>query len=251
MKGCTSENSPRCAAVTVRSGSASVYARVALVRVRDDERFGCADDVAFDAASDAPARCLREWPLAIEDARAGERPVDDIGRGTPRLAPTCTMRCAWPDDRPAVAASDEEEALARGGRPVIGRDEQLVLERVAESRERAEPFAKGFAHALGIGTAVGTERPPRLKLFDVFEDDDPGLDGLRPADDDPGEAADLPRDGAVPFAFENGGSPAKTRRDRRAGYRRRRAGRPRECFRRSAWSRGGWPGASRLPRAND
>src|SRR3546814_3907809 len=63
-----------------------VYAQAgAVVGDRHDEGIRSVYDVAHDAARDALQRGLGEWTLALEDARAGDRPVDRSEEHTSEL----------------------------------------------------------------------------------------------------------------------------------------------------------------------
>jgi hypothetical protein len=95
-----------------------------------------------------------------------------------------------PEDRLPIATRHQEQPLADGRCAIVARPKLSPLDVIAEVAKLSEPRPESEAATHWARTAVVGERPPVLEFFDVLEDDDARLDGLRPAHHDPGEAAD-------------------------------------------------------------
>ena len=188
-------------------------AAVAVVHA-DEERPHRVHDVAHRALGDAghggvskrtvradvPARL--DLGGGLEDRRARERPVDDLGRGPPRLQQAgphrlglrVAVRRRRPLDRATVAASDEEQALPDCRCAVIAGPQLAPLDHVAHRLEGLHEALEGRAALERARLAVIEERAPILKLFDVLQGDDfgplPLRQALDPAHPDPRQAAD-------------------------------------------------------------
>jgi hypothetical protein len=191
MAGATS----KCSALltTVLSGSRTLRTLPASpwpVTQANDERLGRVDHVALDAGRHAAQRGLSQRALTLEDAGAGNRPVDALGRGAVRLAPRA-VRGLRPHDGLPVTPRDKEQALAAGRCAVVARAQLAPLDGVAQAVQGVDEGAELAAAVARAGPAVLGERPPGDELFDVLQADDARLHGGCPAHRHPGQAADL------------------------------------------------------------
>jgi len=148
------------------------------------------DDIAADPLGDATLSGDGELAATLEDGGAGHRPVNALGGRPVGQATPGAMRGLWPDDRLTVAAGDEEQALSRGRRAVVGGDQRAPLDHIAEIPEVADPGAERLALAVWAWLA-SDDRPPALELLHVLEHDDARPDLCRPPDHHPREAADM------------------------------------------------------------
>src|SRR5690606_28995814 len=138
-------------------------------------------------------------PLAGEYRRAGQRPVDDFCRRSPRLellgfdrrAGRVAVGGFWPADGLAGTAWAEEPAPADGRCAVAAGAHLAVIPRVAVAAQRVNETHESAALVLGAWPAFLSDRPPGHKLFDVLEHDDLGPYRGCVADGDPGEATDF------------------------------------------------------------
>ena len=176
-----------------------VDARIPAVGHGHDEGFCGLDDVAHGAARDAAQGGVGKRPLDAdgagflggeEDARAGAPPVDALGGG-PVGQQALAVRGRGPDDRTAVAAGDDEQALAHGGRAVVAGAELAPLDGVAQVAELGGPAAEGVALAFPVGKAVVAEGTPAPEFLHVLQADHGGAHAPGPEQDDPGEVADV------------------------------------------------------------
>jgi hypothetical protein len=108
----------------------------------------------------------------------GMRPVDAVGRRAPRQqlarahrqAVGRAVRRRRPDDRVAVAARHQEQALADGRRAVVAAAQLAVLDHVAQGLLRLRfQRRKVLPLALRARLVVLAQRAPGLELLDVLQ----------------------------------------------------------------------------------
>jgi hypothetical protein len=97
----------------------------------------------------------------------------------------------WPDDGQAVAAGDQEQALADRRRAVIAGSQLAPFDAVTVAFQLLDPEIERLAFARGAGISFRCERSPILKLLDILQADDARPHRARPADDHPRQPADM------------------------------------------------------------
>ena len=137
-----------------------------------------------------------------KDAEHRNGPIDTIRRDIPRLkdaflnalAGWVAMRGSGPYDRLAVSPGDESKSLAnRRGTPIAGADLppfHTVASFPQNADELAEPAPRRFL-ALSVVVGRPNKSGPTRELFNVFERDDPRLDGVGPPTDNPSKGPAL------------------------------------------------------------
>ena len=177
---------------------------------RDDVRLAALDGELIHAADDAPHGVVCQRPhrlqtvllldffLGVEDGRARQAPVDDLCRAAPRFQPaalhgftvTRSMGRFRPHDGLAVATGNQNKSLAAGRCAIIGRHQLAPLDLVAEvsklTYELPERRASQLLHGLSF-----SDWPPRLELFDVFEENHSWPHQSSPSQGDPRKTADF------------------------------------------------------------
>ena len=177
---------------------------------RDDIRLAALDGEFIHAADDAPHGVVRQRPhrlqivplldflLGVEDGRARQAPVDDFRRAAPRLQSAAFHGFAvpWsvgrfrPHDGLAVTAGNQNEPLTAGRCAVVSRHQLTPFDRVAEIPKLADELSERRACQLLYRLAL-SDRPPRLELFDIFEEDHSRPHQSGPSQGDPRKAADF------------------------------------------------------------
>ncbi len=147
-------------------------------------------------------------------------------RGRGQLGPGVHGR--RPDDRPPIAARDQEKALSDGRGAEVGGQLDLPFHHVAALFQPPLPEPERLALALRIGPGLAVrprdQRAPVQELGHVLEEDDVRRPKLGHMDRDPSQAADaridrdrpLGRREVAAVGREPRRSPAATRQDRPA-----------------------------------
>ena len=112
-----------------------------------DERIGRVQHVSADTLGDAPTGSLGQRPLAGEDRRAWDRPVDAVRRGHIWMRAARAVGRLRPADGLAVAARHHEQAVAAGAGAIVAGDQAPVLNHVAQRLQRADELTPGAAGA--------------------------------------------------------------------------------------------------------
>ena len=180
-----------------------------MVTINDERRPGF-DRELVHAANNAAHGVVRQRPdggnavplvdfiLRRKNRRAWQRPVDDLRGAAPwqqfsvvhfRTVSrgVCALR---PDDRTSVAAGNQYQPASCRRRTVVGCHQLAPFHAISQCPKLPDELLKRrsgqFLYRLSFA-----HRPPRLELFDVFEDDDARAYLRRPAQDDPREAPDF------------------------------------------------------------
>src|SRR5689334_18235857 len=125
---------------------------------RRHTRWNCdwsSDVCSSDLMRNPAQRLLRQRLLPLEDGRARDRPVDNLGRGAPgQPLPAQHLRRArfamrWlrPNDRLSVPPRDHEEALADRRRAIVAGAQLAELQPIAELAKLLAPLLEGLAGA--------------------------------------------------------------------------------------------------------
>ena len=172
-----------------------------------NERLGRVDHIAHDALGDPAQGGIGQRLRAFEDRRARQREIDALGRRAPRLqlvglggdVARVAVRRLRPDNRLAIAAGDQEQALADSRSSVVAGAQLAVLDVVALTAQGVAEGVELSALVLWTGPslaiAIDKQRTPGAELFDVLQHDHARASNSSPAQCNPGEAANLLLDG--------------------------------------------------------
>ena len=180
-----------------------------------DKRLAAPDGELVHAPDDPPHGVLRQRPhrlqaISFHDLRLGreyrwawQTPVDDLRRTAPlfqSIRAGLAVGGLRPDNRLPVTAGDQIEALTRGRRTVVRRDQLPIFHGVAQRLElEYELPERGTCQS--FDRLALPHRPPRLELLHILQNDDAGPYRCRPAQRDPRKAANLPVDQRSAFSF--------------------------------------------------
>ena len=180
-----------------------------------DKRLAAADGELVHTSDNAPHGVLRQRPhrlqaISFHDLRLGREyrwarhaPVDDLRRAAPlgqSIRAGLAVGGLRPDNRLSVTAGDQIEALTRGRRTVVRRDQLPIFYGVPQLSELVDEFPeRGTCQS--FDRLALPNRPPRLELLHILQNDDAGPYRCRPAQRDPRKAANLPVDQRSAFSF--------------------------------------------------